>query len=366
MPDLLAQAVSLASLLEQAANGISYELRGRVDVAVTGVGTLSGGSSSHVGFLANPRYGAEFSQSRLAAICVSDASLAARNLPAACLIITPYPYLLYARIATVLQSLANGSLDGPSVHPSAIIHPSAQIGRGVRIGPLCSIGEGAVLDDGVQLAAGVMIEATARIGAHGLLHARSVVGPACQLGERVILQPGAVIGADGFGFAPRPEALGEGWEKIPQLGAVVLGHDVEIGANSCVDRGAIDDTVLGNGVKIDNLVQIAHNVVVGEHTAMAGCVGVAGSARIGARCTLGGGAIVLGHLSIADDVHISAASVVSASIRRAGRYTGVFPLDEHAGWERNAAGIRQLAAWRKRLKALEQHQAPTTGPGDSD
>jgi UDP-3-O-[3-hydroxymyristoyl] glucosamine N-acyltransferase len=366
MPDLLAQAVPLALLLEQAAKGISYELRGRADTAVSGVGTLSGGNASQLGFLANPRYSAELSQSRLAAICVAETSLAGRSLPSACLIVTPQPYLLYARLATAMQRLTQSSLEGPSIHPSAVIHPSASIGQGVRIGPLCSIDADAVLEDGVQLAAGVVIGSAVRIGAHSLLHARSVVGPACRLGERVILQSGAVIGADGFGFAPRPAALGEGWEKIPQLGAVVLGHDVEIGANSCVDRGAIDDTVIGNGVKIDNLVQIAHNVVVGEHTAMAGCVGVAGSARIGARCTLGGGAIVLGHLSIADDVHISAASLVSSSIRKAGRYTGVFPLDEHAGWERNAAGIRQLAAWRKRLKALEQHHAAVTGPGDSD
>ncbi len=366
MPALLHQAVALAAVLEQAAGGIAYQLRGDGNHLINGVGTLATGTGRQVGFLANPRYAADLARTALGAVCVAEPALAASMPASVNLIITDHPYLLYARVATLLQQRANAALDGPLVHPSAVIHPSAQIGQGVRIGPLCHVDADARLGDGVQLAAGVTIGAGTQIGAHSLLHSRSVVGQGCLLGQRVMLQPGAVIGADGFGFASRPPDLGAGWEKIPQLGRAVLGDDVEIGANSCIDRGAIDDTVLGNGVKVDNLVQIAHNVVVGEHTAMAGCVGVAGSARIGARCTLGGGAIVLGHLSIADDVHISAASVVSASIRKAGRYTGVFPLDEHAGWERNAAGIRQLAAWRRRLKTLEQRDASLNEQGASD
>jgi UDP-3-O-[3-hydroxymyristoyl] glucosamine N-acyltransferase len=159
-----------------------------------------------------------------------------------------------------------------------------------------------------------------------------------------------VIGADGFGFAPN-----EGrWEKIEQLGAVRIGNDVEIGANTCIDRGAIDDTVIEDGVKLDNLVQIGHNVHVGAHAAMAGCVGIAGSARIGAHCTLGGGAIVLGHLELADHVHVSAATVVTRSIRKPGLYSGVFPFDDNAAWEKNAATLRQLHALRDRLRALEK------------
>jgi UDP-3-O-[3-hydroxymyristoyl] glucosamine N-acyltransferase len=158
-----------------------------------------------------------------------------------------------------------------------------------------------------------------------------------------------VIGADGFGFAPHQGH----WEKIEQLGAVRIGNDVEIGANTCIDRGALEDTVIEDGVKLDNLIQIGHNVQVGQHTAMAGCVGVAGSAKIGAHCTVGGGAVVLGHLSLADHVHISAASVVTRSISQPGHYTGMFPLDSNANWEKNAASLKQLSRLRDRIKALE-------------
>jgi UDP-3-O-[3-hydroxymyristoyl] glucosamine N-acyltransferase len=175
------------------------------------------------------------------------------------------------------------------------------------------------------------------------------VGEDCVIGERCLIHPGVVIGADGFGFAPN----GGAWEKIEQLGAVRIGNDVEIGANTCIDRGALQDTVIGDGVKLDNLIQIGHNVQIGNHTAMAGCAGVAGSAVIGAHCTLGGGAIVLGHLALADDVNISAASVVTRSIRKSGHYTGMFPLDDNAAWEKNAASLKQLHSLRDRIRALE-------------
>jgi UDP-3-O-[3-hydroxymyristoyl] glucosamine N-acyltransferase len=163
------------------------------------------------------------------------------------------------------------------------------------------------------------------------------------------VHPGAVIGADGFGFA----LFEARWEKIEQLGAVRIGNDVEIGANTCIDRGALDDTVIEDGVKLDNLVQIGHNVHIGANTALAGCAGVAGSARIGAHCTVGGGAVILGHLEIADGVHISAASVVMRSISKAGQYSGIFPIDDNASWEKNAATLRQLHSLRDRIKSLE-------------
>ena len=159
-----------------------------------------------------------------------------------------------------------------------------------------------------------------------------------------------VIGADGFGFAPNQGA----WEKIEQLGAVRIGNDVEIGANTCIDRGALQDTVIEEGVKLDNLIQIGHNVKIGAHTALAGCVGVAGSAVIGAHCTIGGGAIVLGHLSLADGVNVSAATTVTRSITKPGHYTGMFPLDENAVWEKNAASLKQLHRLRDRVRALEK------------
>jgi UDP-3-O-[3-hydroxymyristoyl] glucosamine N-acyltransferase len=222
-------------------------------------------------------------------------------------------------------------LDGPLIHPSAVIHPQAQVHATARIGPLC------------------VVERGAHIGANSWLKSGVTVGEACHIGERCIVHAGVVIGADGFGFA-----LFEGqWEKIEQLGAVRIGNDVEIGANTCIDRGALDDTIIEEGVKLDNLVQIGHNVHVGAHTAMAGCAGVAGSARIGANCTVGGGAIVLGHLQLADGVHISAASVVMRSIRQPGQYSGVFPIDDNVSWEKNAATLRQLHKLRDRIKSLE-------------
>jgi UDP-3-O-[3-hydroxymyristoyl] glucosamine N-acyltransferase len=194
-----------------------------------------------------------------------------------------------------------------------------------------------------------VIERGVRIGPNTELKPRVTVHEGTTLGARCIVHSGVVIGADGFGFAPHQGT----WEKIEQLGAVRIGDDVEIGANTCIDRGALEDTVLGDGVKLDNLVQIGHNVQVGAHTAMAGCVGVAGSARIGAHCTLGGGAIVLGHLELADHVHVSAATVVTRSILRPGQYSGVFPFDDNASWEKNAATLRQLHALRDRLRAIE-------------
>jgi UDP-3-O-[3-hydroxymyristoyl] glucosamine N-acyltransferase len=187
------------------------------------------------------------------------------------------------------------------------------------------------------------------VGAHTRLAARVTLGESCAIGQRGVVHSGVVIGADGFGFAPD----GGRWVKIEQLGAVRIGDDVEIGANTCIDRGAQGDTVLEDGVKLDNLVQIGHNVHIGAHSAFAGCVGVAGSARIGAHCTAGGGAIILGHLELVDDVHVSAATVVTRSILKPGQYSGVFPFDDNASWEKNAATLRQLHAMRVRLRALE-------------
>jgi len=225
---------------------------------------------------------------------------------------------------------------GPRIHPTAVIDPAASIDPTAQIGPLC------------------VVEAGARIGAHSRLHARVHVGHDCVVGQNCILHPGVVLGADGFGFAPHEGT----WVKIEQLGAVRLGDSVELGANTCVDRGALEDTTIGHGVKIDNLVQIGHNVHIGDHSALAGCAGVAGSARIGAHCTLGGGAIVLGHLALADHVHISAASVVTRSIHQSGHYSGFFPIDDNAAWEKNAASLRQLHRLRERIKALEQRPQP--------
>ena len=208
----------------------------------------------------------------------------------------------------------------------------------------------AVVDPTAWIGALCVIERGARIGAGTVLKSRVSIGENCVLGERCIVHPGVVIGADGFGFAPDNGR----WEKIEQLGAVRIGDDVEIGANTCIDRGALNDTVIEDGVKLDNLIQIAHNVRVGKHTAMAGCAAVAGSATIGAYCTIGGRAGILGHLTIADHVHISATSLVTRSILKPGHYSGIFPIDDNATWEKNAATLKQLHKLRERIKALEK------------
>jgi UDP-3-O-[3-hydroxymyristoyl] glucosamine N-acyltransferase len=224
----------------------------------------------------------------------------------------------------------------------------AEVDSSAVIGPLC------------------VVERGAKIGAHTWLKSRVTVGEDCVIGARCILHSGVVIGADGFGFAPVRAEDGTCWEKIEQLGAVRIGDDVEIGANTCIDRGALADTVIEDGVKLDNLIQIAHNVRVGRNTAMAACVGVAGSAVIGANCTIGGGAGIAGHLTLADNVHVSAFSLVSRSLHKPGHYTGVFPLDDNASWEKNAATLKQLAGLRERLRALEKARGPESSDPTND
>ncbi|RYF64679.1 MAG: UDP-3-O-(3-hydroxymyristoyl)glucosamine N-acyltransferase, partial [Comamonadaceae bacterium] len=259
--------------------------------------------------------------------CVRRAQAAARGA----FIAVADPYLYFARL-TQLWKRTHAPEQAVRIHPSAVIDAEAQIDPSAHIGALC------------------VVERGARIGADTVLKSRVTIGENCVIGARCLLHPGVVIGADGFGLAPHEGT----WVKIEQLGAVRIGDDVEIGANTCVDRGALDDTVLEDGVKLDNLIQIGHNVHVGKHTAMAGCVGVAGSAVIGAHCTVGGGAIVLGHLTLADGVHISAATVVTRSIHKPGQYTGMFPIDDNASWEKNAATLKQLHGLRERLKAIEK------------
>ena len=306
------------------------ECIGDAHQVVAGLASLESATPTSIGFIVNPRYRAQLAATQAGCVIVAPA-LQAEAASRGTVIVTPDPYLYYARLSQWwVARVRPGPVAG--VHPSAVVDASASVDATASVGPLACLGAGA------------------RIGAHTRIGARVVVADGCHVGERCILHPGVVIGADGFGFAPH-----EGrWEKIEQLGVVRIGHDVEIGANSCIDRGALDDTVIEDGVKIDNLVQIGHNVRIGAHTAMAGCVGIAGSARIGAYCTLGGGAIVLGHLELVDHVHVSAATTITRSILKPGHYSGVFPFDDNAAWEKNAATLRQLHALRDRLRALEK------------
>ena len=323
------------------------ELLGDPEAAISRIGPLEGATPRTIAFLAHPKYQAELVRSQAGCVIVSPA---VRELAVArgAAIVSADPYLYFARLTQWWAARTRPPMV-PGIHASAVVEPGAQIDPTAHVGALAYIGAGARIAAGATVAAQAHVGADASVGAHTRLMPRASLLVGCRIGERGIVHGGAVIGADGFGFAPT-----EGrWEKIEQLGAVRIGDDVEIGANTCIDRGALDDTVLEDGVKLDNLVQIAHNVQVGAHTAMAGCVGVAGSARIGAHCTVGGGAIVLGHLRLVDHVHISAATVISRSILQPGQYSGVFPFDDNASWEKNAATLRQLHKLRERVRALE-------------
>jgi UDP-3-O-[3-hydroxymyristoyl] glucosamine N-acyltransferase len=324
------------------------ELLGDADCVISRIGSLQGADAATVSFLSNPRYASQLAESAAGCVLVAPAmreAVAQRR----CAIVCADPYLAFARL-TQWWAARTRKRPMPGIHPSAVVDAAAKVHPTASIGPLAVIGARARIGAGAVIGAHGVIGDDADVGDATVLHARVTIGERCRVGARGILHSGVVVGADGFGFAPDQGR----WEKIEQLGAVRIGDDVEIGANSCVDRGALEDTVLEQGVKLDNLVQIAHNVHVGAHTAMAGCVGVAGSARIGRHCTVGGGAIVLGHLELVDHVHISAATVVTRSILKPGQYSGVFPFDDNASWEKNAATLRQLHALRDRLRALEK------------
>ncbi|MES3010182.1 MAG: UDP-3-O-(3-hydroxymyristoyl)glucosamine N-acyltransferase [Pseudomonadota bacterium] len=314
------------------------ELHGDPDVLITGLAPLESADAGQLAFLSHPKYQAQLAASCAACVIVAPAMREAALVRGSAIVVDQ-PYLYFARV-TQLWKRQQTPAPGPRIHPSAVVDADAVVDPSAAIGPLC------------------VVERGARIGAGTVLKSRVTVGEDCQIGERCLLHPGVVIGADGFGFAPNAGT----WEKIEQLGAVRIGNDVEIGANTCIDRGALQDTVIGNGVKLDNLIQIGHNVRIGDHTAMAGCVGVAGSATIGAHCTIGGAAMVLGHLTLADHVSISVGTVVTRSISEPGLYTGVFPIDENARWEKTAATLKQIHRLRERIKALEAREPPPRDP----
>ena len=304
-------------------------LLGSPDMSVKALAPLSTAGPEQISFLSQSRYDKQLPLSLAGCVIVSPAyeqQVAQRHAA----IITDDPYLYFARL-TQLWKRVHRVESGPRIHPTAVIDASATVAQDAVIGPLC------------------VIERGAEVGPGSVLKSRVTLGEDCKIGARCLLHSGVVVGADGFGFAAHQGQ----WEKIEQLGAVRIGDDVEIGANTCIDRGALDDTVIEEGVKLDNLIQIGHNVHIGAHTAMAGCVGVAGSAHIGAHCSVGGGAVILGHLTLADHVHISAATVVTRSILQPGYYTGMFPIDSNANWEKNAASLKQLSRLRDRIKALE-------------
>lgn len=334
--------------LGEIADELGGELIGSRELIIAQVGSMESATPSGISFISNPKFESQLESTQAGCVIVTPGLRDAASRRGA-VIVTADPYLYFARLTQwwVRRMRPAGE---PGVHPSAAVSPKAVLGRNVRVEALAVIEDDAVIGDGAVIGSHSIVGRGARIGNESRLGPNVSVLFGCSIGDRCILHSGAVVGADGFGFAPHK---GE-WVKIEQLGNVRIGNDVEIGANTCVDRGALDDTVIEDGVKLDNLIQIAHNVHIGAHTAMAGCVGIAGSVRIGAHCTIAGGVGIAGHLTIADNVHVTGMSLVSRSIHQPGVYSGAFPLDDNKSWEKNAATLRQLYALRERLRALEK------------
>mgnify|MGYP001174119263 CR=1 FL=1 len=318
------------------------------DMPIERLASLASAGPTDIGFLSDARHGAEAGASRAGAALVPD-SLRHLLAPATVAVIVDDAYRAFAVLAQWFEQKLAGPADATGIHPSAVIAPDAELGPDVAIGPYVVVGARARIGAGARLASHASVGADARVGERTRLAQGVVIVEGCEIGADGLVHPGTVIGADGFGFAREPE----GWRKIPQLGRALVGDRVEIGANCTIDRGALDDTVIGDGCKLDNQIQVAHNVRIGRDTAIAGCVGIAGSAIIGERCMIGGGAGILGHLSICDDVVVSAMALVTRSIRKPGFYSGSFPLMDNAQWERAAATLRHLPELRARLRQLE-------------
>lgn len=307
-------------------------LRGDPSLTVSRVATLSHAAPGALSFLANPRYRRQMESTRATAVLVGPDNAA--SCPVAALI-DPNPYLAYARVAELLHPRAPAA---PGIHPSAVVSVAARVPASASVGPLAVIEDDVELGERVFVGPGCIVQRGARLGADTRLIARVNVYGGVLIGKRCVVHAGAVIGADGFGFAPDAGT----WVKVPQVGTVRVGDDVEIGANTTIDRGAIDDTVVEDGVKLDNQIQVGHNVTIGAHSAIAGCVGISGSTTLGRRCMIGGGVGIAGHLTIADDVVVTGCSLVSASIRQAGSYSSGMPAVETRLWRRLVAHLRRL------------------------
>jgi UDP-3-O-[3-hydroxymyristoyl] glucosamine N-acyltransferase len=305
--------------LGQLASRLGGRVAGDPQTLIRQVGSLEHAAAGQITFFNSKKLQAKLAHTRAAAVILAPGNERLTALPR---IVADNPYAYFARVSQLFNPVVS---QPPGVHPSAVVAPGARLGKNVSIGAGCVVGD----------------EVT--IGDESCLYPRVVVYPKCSLGKRVIVHSGAVIGADGFGLAPEDGR----WVKIPQIGGVRIGDDVEIGANTTIDRGALDDTVIEEGVKLDNQIQVGHNVRIGAHSAIAGCVGIAGSADIGRHCTIGGAAMIHGHIAIADGVQISPGTLISRSIHKAGTYTGFYPFDDHEAWKRSAASLRRLAKGKK-------------------
>jgi UDP-3-O-[3-hydroxymyristoyl] glucosamine N-acyltransferase len=323
------------------------EIAGDPAVRVQQVATLESAGPDTIAFLANQRYLPQLKTTRAGAVIVGESVRGATRIPR---IVCANPYAYFARVSALFNP-ARAPRAG--VHGSAVVDASARIADDAEIGACAVVGRDAVIGAGTAVGAGCFIGEGVVIGSATRLYPNVTVYDHCVIGDRVTLHSGVVIGGDGFGIA-----LDEGrWVKVPQIGRALIGNDVEIGANTTVDRGALDDTVIEEGAKLDNQIQIGHNVRIGAHTAIAACVGVAGSVHIGRYCRIGGASGIAGHLTIADNVEISAFTLVTKSITRAGTYTGVYAFESHDAWRRNAAQLRHLARLAERVRIMEQNRS---------
>ena len=320
------------------------DLHGDPDTLVARVATLAGAGDGEITFLANPQYRKQLRVTKAAAVVLDAGDV--DECPTACLV-SANPYASYARIAQILHPPAPPTA---GIHPTAAVGESAAIDGSSEVGAQCVVGNNVRIGPGVVLGPGCIIGDDVRIGGYTRLAAQVTLQSGVVIGERSILHPGVVIGADGFGFAA-DEGI---WLKVPQLGSVVIGDDVEIGAHTTIDRGAIDDTIIENGVKLDNHIMIGHNVRIGEHTIMAAKVGVSGSTRIGKRCMVAAEAAFVGHIDVADDCVITARAVLNHSVTEPGVFAGLLVADEVGKWRKNAARFRNLDGFVRRLKALEK------------
>jgi len=331
------------------------ELRGDPSASVDSVGSLSRAGPRAISFLANPKFVAQLQETRAGAV-ILDSKSAAKSPVAA--LVAANPHATFARVATLLHP--EPPLH-PGVHDAASVAPGASLGAGTEVAAQAIIGAGARVGARCYIGPGSVIEADAVIGDDTRLVARVFIGRGVVLGARCIVQPGAVIGGDGFGFANDKGT----WVKVPQIGSVVVGDDVEIGANTTIDRGAIEDTVIDDGVKLDNLIMIAHNCRIGAHSAIAGCTGIAGSTILGKRCIIGGRAGVTGHVTLCDDVVVLGTSFISHSIDKPGVYSSALPSEEAGVWRRIVGRIKRLDAMARRLRAVEKHVGLTAADPES-
>ncbi|MDX1633441.1 MAG: UDP-3-O-(3-hydroxymyristoyl)glucosamine N-acyltransferase [Marinobacter sp.] len=330
--------------LGEIAGALGAELRGDPDLVIHGLATLQAARPGQISFLANPSYGRYLADTKASAVIC--AASVADNSPTNVLLLDN-PYLGYAHLSHWFDP---APVAEAGVHPSAVVDPSAEVPASASVGPLAVIGPGVVLGERVEVGAGTVIGARCQIGADSRLRPRVTLAHDVVVGERCHILSGAVLGSDGFGFANDKGV----WHRIAQVGRVVLGNDVEVGANTTIDRGALDDTVIGNGVKLDNLIQIAHNVSIGDHSAMAAFVGISGSTKIGRHCVFGGASGVAGHLTIGDQVHLTGMTLVTGDIREPGVYSSGTSADTNRQWRKNAVRFRQLDAMARKLKELEK------------